>query len=165
MWELAAAIIGSITGVISLGTLIYVLGFKLGWLKAWRESVDAWMKTHDDNQQKYPPGETALMCKTMWEIYVVGALRDRPDLATHTSPFKLKPYAIDLIPDKIKESLNRIKILPEDREAVATGWLVVKHLGQPAIELLAEEKKLSVPETIAILSTYLDNHSNNCHPV
>lgn len=165
MWETIAAIVGSVTGIISLGGLIYLLGNKLGWLKAWKESVDAWMKAHDDNFQKYPPGETALMCKTMWDIYVVGALRDRPDLATHQSAFKLTPNGIDLIPDKIKEALSRIEVLPQDKESLATGWLVVKNLGIPTIETLAKEKDLSVPEAIAILSTYLDNHTNNCHPV
>jgi hypothetical protein len=154
MIEQIAAIIGAISGLVSLGGIIYVLAY-------WKGGVDAWLKKHDEECQKYPPGEIALMCKTMWEIYVVGPLHDRPDLATHKSPFKLTQTGIDLIPADIKQELLEYTKAPMDEEAVASGWLVVKNLGIERIEHLAKEKELSVQEVIAILSTYLDNHTGN----
>jgi len=47
---------------------------------------------------------------------------------------------------------------------LATGWLVVKNLGFKTIVAVAKEKDLSVQETVAILSTYIDNATNNGHP-
>ncbi|GAI65553.1 unnamed protein product [marine sediment metagenome] len=51
------------------------------------------------------------------------------------------------------------------REDIATGYLVVKHIGLELISKMAEEKNLSVQESIAILSTYLDNSTDNSRPI
>jgi hypothetical protein len=155
MLEMVAAIIGCITGVASLFGIVWLLAY-------WKGGIDAWRKAHEEEHRKYPAGELALMVKTMWDIYVVGPLHDRPDLATHQSPFKLTETGASLIPDEIKAELCEVKKNPMDPEAVATGWLVVKNLGMDRIEALAKDKSLSVPETIAILSTYLENHTNHC---
>lgn len=155
--EALTALIGAISGILSLAGVVYLVGY-------WKGEVDTRIKAHEDQLCKYPPGEIALMCKTMWDIYIVDVLRQRPDLAHHTSPFKLTKQGDDLIPQPLKESLDQIKCNPLDREAVASGWLVVKHLGITTIEQLAKEKALSVQEAIAILSTYLDQHTNNCTP-
>jgi hypothetical protein len=162
-WQAAAAVIGVITGVVSLITIVYGLIFKLGWLKGWKESVDDWQKKHDAAEKDYSPKETALMCKTMWDIYVIGPLRDRPDLATHRSPLKLTPYSESIITDDLKKILNLIKTDRQDKENIATGWLVVKYLGVGKIEQLSVEKDLSIPEMIAVLSTYVDELSSNHH--
>jgi len=152
-----ASIIGAISGLVSLIGIIYLVGY-------WKGGVDTRLKAHDDQLCKYPPGEIALMCKTMWEIYIVEALRQRPDLATHTSPYNLTPQANNLIPEDLKQVLNQVKCTPMDREEVACGWLVVKNIGINAIEQMARDKTLSVQEAIAILSTYLEAHGNNCTP-
>lgn len=162
-WQSAAAVIGVLTGFASLIGIFYGLIFKLGWLKGWKESVDEWQKKHDEAEKDCSPHETALMCKTMWDIYVVGALRDRPDLATHRSPLKLTPYSESIIPDDLKITLNMIRTGRQDKENIATGWLVVKYLGITKIEKLSKDKELSIPETIAVLSTYIDELSNNHH--
>ncbi len=81
MQELGA-IAGVASLVVTLATAIYLIG-------VWKGGVDNKVKRLCEDNQKYPPGETALMCKTMWDIYVVDALRERPDLAQHMSPFKL----------------------------------------------------------------------------
>lgn len=162
MLEMVAAIIGSITGILSLAGIVYLVGYWKGGIDTWKKAHDAWQKTHEEEHRKYPPGEIALMVKTMWDIYVVGPLHDRPDLATHLSPFKLTETGTSLIPDDIKAQLCEVKKNPMDPEAVASGWLVVRNLGLDRIETLAKEKQLSVPETIAILSTYLENHTDHC---
>jgi hypothetical protein len=147
-------IVGIAAGLLSLAGFIYIVAF-------WKGGLDNWRKSVQEEREKYPPGETCLMVKTMWDIYVVGALKDRPDLATHQSPFKLTPDAENLIPKEVKDELCGVDIRPEDAENVASGWLVVKVLGLDRIEHISREKKLSMPETIAILSTYLDNHCNH----
>ena len=100
-----AAIIGAVSGVISIFGLAYLLGI-------WKGGVDSKLKDITRLLSQYPPSETALMTKTLWDIYVVDALRNRPDLAEHME----------------------------------------------AISRMAEEKGLSVQESIAILSTYLVNN-------
>jgi len=157
MLEQIASLIGAITGTVSLGGIVYLIGY-------WKGSVDTRIKAHEDQFCKYPPGEISLMCKTMWDIYVVEALRQRPDLAQHASPFKLTQQGQDLIPDSHKQALDQVKCNPLDREAVASGWLVVKYLGLTSIEQMAKEKSLSIQEAIAILSTYLVERLNNCSP-
>jgi len=147
--ENIASIIGAVSGLISLVGIIYLVGY-------WKGGIDSRMKAHEDQLSKYPPGETALMCKTMWDIYVVDALRQHPELAQHSSAFKLTKQGVELIPDHLKLSLEKIKCNHMDREAVASGWLVVKSLGISAIEQMAKEKSLTVQETIALLSTYLE---------
>lgn len=155
--EAIASIIGAISGLLSLVGIIYLVGY-------WKGGVDNQLKGHHDQLSKYPLSEIALMSKTMWDIYVVDALRQHPELAQHSSPFKLTQQGADLIPDHLKLSLEKIKCNPMDREAVASGWLVVKSLGISVIEQMAKEKSLSLQEAIAILSTYLDAHGNNCTP-
>ena len=154
MIETIASIIGSITGVISLLGIIYLIAY-------WKGGIDTWKRAHEEEHRKYPPAEIAMMCKTLWDIYVVDALRTRPDLAEHHSAYKLTPNGEDLIPDDMKTSLSQVKKNPIDPEALASGWLVVKEIGMERIETLAKQKNLNVPETIAILSTFLENHINH----
>lgn len=149
-------ILGAASGVISLAMVIYLFAY-------WKGGVDAWRREVSRCIEQYPPSETALMVKTLWEIYVVDALRGRPDLAEHASPFKLKKETRDLIPDEIKAKLEQIPRNPGNNEALATGWLVVKKIGMPSLERLAAEQNLSVQETIAILSTYLDEQERRGH--
>lgn len=149
------AILGAVSGLISLLTIVYLAGY-------WKSKVDAKLKGICDLLQAYPPGETAVMVKTLWDIYVVDALGKRPDLAEHRSPYRLKKAAEDMIPPEVKEQLDgacqgqALKVKMADN--IASGYLVVKLLGLTKITQFAEKAKLSVPEAIGILSTYLDEH-------
>lgn len=151
------AIIGAVSGVVSIFGLAYLLGI-------WKGGVDSKLKDITELLSQYPPSETALMTKTLWDIYVVDALRNRPDLAERQSAYKLRKEGEDLISEHLKAELCQIsKSLStlENRnknEAIASGWLVVKYLGMETISRMAEEKGLSVQESIAILSTYLVNN-------
>jgi len=147
--ENMAGIVGAISGCVSLLGIIYFFG-------VWRGKVDSALKEFKDGVKNYPPAEMWTMCKTLWEIYVVEALHRRPDLAEHGSSFKLKKEGEDLIPDDIKPLLDRIPHNPFSSEQIATGYLVVKHIGLDLIGKMAEETGLSVQEAIAILSTYLE---------
>lgn len=158
MFTEVLAAVGAISGVVSLGGVAYGLVY-------WKGCVDTWRQAHEEEHKKYPPGETALMCKTMWDIYIVDALRQRPDLATRKSPYRLTDTAQMMIPEDVKGILCEIAGKPYDKEAWASGWLVVRYLGVERIEKIAKEEKLSVQEAIAILGTYLENHSNNCGQV
>lgn len=153
--EHVASIIGAVSGLLSLAGVIYLVGY-------WKGGIDTWRKAHEEEHKKYPPGEIAIMCKTLWDIYVVDALRQHPELAQHGSPYKLTPQGNDLIPDEIKHLLEKVPSNPLDREAIASGWLVVKHLGLETIEQMAKDQQLTVQAAIAILSTYLENNTNNC---
>jgi len=150
-------IIGTITGCISLVGLVYFLG-------VWRGKIDTSLHAVQDCIKDYPPAEMWTMVKTLWDIYVVSALHGRPDLADHGSGFKLKQEGEDLIPDSMKTLLSRIPHNTYNSEGIATGYLVVKHIGLDLINEMAEQKALSVQEAIAILSCWLDMHSNDNHP-
>ena len=152
--ELIFGIIGAASGVVSLAAIIYFLG-------VWRGQVDKDRAYFSDCLKLYPPGEMWTMVKTLWDIYVVDALRNRPDLAEHGSSYKLKKEGEDLIPDHLKDLLDRLPRNPFNREAIATGYLVVKHIGLDLISKMAEEKQLSVQEAIAVLSTYLETNENS----
>lgn len=147
--ELWVNIIGPISGGLSLIGIIYLFG-------VWRGKVDSALNEFKDCIKNYPPAEMWTMVKTLWDIYVVEALHHRPDLAEHGSGFRLKKEGEDLIPDYIKPLLKRIPRNPHNSELVATGYLVVKHIGLDLIGKMAEEKELTVQESIAILSTYLE---------
>jgi len=146
--EHIASIIGSITGVLSLLGIVYMLGH-------WKGQVDTRLRELTDTMNQYPPAETTLMVKTLWDIYVVDALRARPELAESHSAFRLKKEGHDMIPDALKRELEHITPNPT-KEAVASGYMVVKHLGLERISKWAGEVELSVQEAIAILSIYLD---------
>ncbi len=126
--------------------------------------MDTWRKAHEEEHKKYSLSQTALMTQKLWELYVDEPLRHRPDLATHQSPYYLTSWAQELIPEAIKKALCELAEQPYDYEAWASGFLVLEHLGIDVIEQLSKEKQLSVQETIAILGTYLENHTNNCGP-
>lgn len=149
-----AAIIGAAAGVISLVTVIYFVVY-------WKAGVDTDRKAWRETCQHYPPAELWTMCKTMWDIYVVNVLQDRPDLAERHSPWKLKPKAEGLIPGNIKDQLEKIPKNSVCREDVSNGWLVVKYIGLNHLTDLAKEKGISIQETVAILSTYLEERNNN----
>ncbi|MBA7667986.1 hypothetical protein ES703_76088 [subsurface metagenome] len=154
--ENIASIVGAVTGCISLLGIAYLFG-------VWRGKVDSAVKELKDIIKNYPPAEMWTMTKTLWDIYVVEALHRRPDLAERGSRFKLKKEGEDLIPDHMKALLDRIPhnpYNPYNSEAIATGYLIVKHIGLDIINEMAEQKKLSVQEAIAILSCYLDMHCN-----
>jgi len=151
------SIVGTISGILSLITLIYLIAI-------WKGKVDNQLGSISQSMQKYPPEETSLMAKTLWDIYVVDALRNRSDLAERGSSFKLKKEVEELIPDQIKSLLDCISRNPHNREEVATGYLVVKHIGLDLIGNMAREKDLTLQESIAILSCYLEVHCDNVHP-
>ena len=148
------SIVGAVSGCLSLFGLVYLFGI-------WRGKVDSALNELKNCIKNYPPAEMWTMTKTLWDIYVVDALRNRPDLAEHQSAYKLRKEGEDLIPEHLKAELCQISKNPsigEQGEAIASGWLVVKCLGMEAISRMAEEKELSIQESIAILSTYLVNN-------
>jgi len=149
-----ASIVGAVSGCLSLLGIVYLFG-------VWRGKVDNQLNSLGKSFQDYPPAEMWTMTKTLWDVYVMDALRLRPDLAAHGSGFKLKQQGKDLIPDSILPLLDRIPRNPGLREDIATGYLVVKHIGLKLISQMAEEKKVSIQEAIALLSTYLDNTTDN----
>ncbi len=155
--EHIATITGAISGGLSLIGVIYMLAY-------WRGKVDTQLNSLSKSFHDYPPGEMWTMTKTLWEIYVVEALHHRPDLAEHGSGFKLKKEGEDLISDRMKTLLDNIPGNPFNSEYIATGYLVVKHIGLDGINEMAEQKKLSVQEAIAVLSCYLEAHCNKAHP-
>jgi len=158
MWENVSGIVGAISGCVSLLGIVYFLGF-------WRGKVESSLKAFQDCITNYPPAEMWTMTKTLWDVYVMDALRHRPDLASPGSAYKLNKEGCGLIPNYMKPLLDRIPHNPELREEIATGYLVVKHVGLDIITQMADEKKLSVQEAIAILSTYLEMNTDNNHPI
>jgi len=133
---------------------VYMLG-------VWRGKVDNQLNSLGTSFQDYPPAEMWTMTKTLWDIYIIEALHHRPDLAEHSSSFKLKREGENLIPDHMKTLLDRLPLNPLNHEAVATGYLVVKLIGLELIGKMAEEKQLTVQEAIAILSCYLEAHNSS----
>jgi len=152
-----ASIVGAVSGCLSLIGIVYMLGI-------WRGRVDSTLAEFKEGLKNYPPAEMWTMVKTLWEVYVVSALHHRPDLAEHGSGFRLKQEGKDLIPENLKALLERIPRSPDNHELIATGYMVVKHIGIDLINEMAEQKMITVQESIAILSCWLDVHSNNAHP-
>lgn len=140
------AVVGAISGVISLLGLIYALG-------VWKGRMQTRVERLERDYQEYPPAEIALMAKTLWDIYVVDALRARPDLVEHSSSYRLKKEAEGLIPDHLK---NLLDSMPHNSTAQARGWEVVKAMGMEPISQMAEEKGLTVQQAVAILTAYLE---------
>lgn len=153
-----AGIVGAVSGSISLLGIAYLFG-------VWRGRVDSTLKDFQKCIEQYPPAEMWTMTKTLWDIYVVSALHHRPDLAGHGSDYKLKKAGEDLIPNHMKTLLQRIPRNPYNSESVATGYLVVKHIGMDLINEMAQQKELNVQEAIAILSCYLEVYRNSNRPV
>jgi len=143
-------IVGAISGCLSLLAIVYLFG-------VWRGKVDSAVNGFREVVKDYPPAEMWTMVKTLWEIYVVDALHHRPDLAQHGSSFKLKKEGLDLIPDYMFPLLDCIPHNPGLQEDIATGYLVVKHIGLELVSQMAREKEVSIQEAIALLSTHLEN--------
>jgi len=147
--ESIVSLVGAISGVASLFGIVYMLAY-------WKGRVDAQLRTIEADRTRYPVGEFSMMTKTLWDIYVIDALRGRPDLAEHGSAYRLKKEAQDLIPDNLKAALDQVPPHNPDPDAVVTGYEVVKRLGLGPIHAMAEARHLTLQESIAILSCYLD---------
>ncbi len=147
--ESIASVIGAISGVASLFGIVYLLAY-------WKGRVDAQLRTIQEDRSRYPLAEFSMMTKTLWDIYVIDALRGRPDLAEHGSAYRLKKEAQDLIPDNLRAALDQVPPHNPDPDSVASGYEVVKHLGLGPIHAMAEAHRLSLQEAIAVLSCYLD---------
>lgn len=108
-------------------------------------------------------GKITTMVETLWDIYVKDALSRRPDLVSHASPYKLKPEVEQTMPEKYKIKLDAIRCRFENKEDIVSGFTVVKHLGLDTIDEASKEMKLGIQETVAVLSTYLEEHANHHH--
>ncbi len=136
-------LIGAVSGLISLLGIVYLVG-------VWKGRFETKLGNIQEELREHSPAETALMARTMWDIYVVEALRARPDLAEPGSGFHLKKEGEDLISEEIKEALNRFGTC----KAGCSGWEIVSALGVDTISRMAEEKGLTIQQSIAILTTY-----------
>ena len=148
-------LIGAITGVISLLGIIYIAGY-------WKGVVDAFMRQTKECQDKYPAAELSLMVKSLWDVYGLEAMSKRPDLAEHSSPWRLTPKGKDLIPDNLKKLLDGIVGIQLDHSGAAANWLVVKTLGLDRISDFARDTGLSLHESIGVLGIHLECLRQNC---
>ena len=136
-------LVGTVAGLVSLVGIVYLVG-------VWKGRVETKLGNIQDELREHSPAETALMARTLWDIYVVEALRSRPDLVEHGSSYRLKKEGEALISDELKEALNRFGTC----KAGCSGWEIVRALGMDTISRMAEEKGLTIQQSIAILVTY-----------
>ena len=151
-------LIGAITGVISLLGIIYIAGY-------WKGGVDAFMRQTKECQDKYPLAELNVMVKTLWDVYGLEAMSKRPDLAEHSSPWRLTPKGKDLIPDNLKKLLDGTVGIQLDHSGAAANWLVVKTLGLDRVRDFARDTGLTLHESIGILGVHLECLRQNCEEV
>lgn len=140
-------------GISCLFTLIMVFYLSIYW----KSQVDSYIRQSKECDSKYPPLEIGLQVKTLWEIYGVEALRNKPDLAAHSSPWHLTPKGQSLIPEKVKEKLDDIPGQPDNREGMASFWLAVKTLGMDNVNQFARESGLTLQEAVGVLGVHVDN--------
>ena len=149
IWSSIAGIVGSITGTASLLAIIWGVA-------VWKGSIETEVKAIKECQTNYPPAESHLMAKTLWDLYIVGGLQNRSDLASHSSPFKLHEKTREMIPLNIRETLDeKVKTIEPNGHVPCLGYQVVKTIGEPDLLMLSKDLELSLQETISILVTYV----------
>lgn len=145
-----ASIVGAVTGTLSLAGVVYMAGY-------WKGQVDTDRKDWKDAISQYPPAETHKMVQTLWDIYVIDALRNRPDLANHGSGYNINKTGESLIPPSIKKALQEFPVCTDHSMPTEShGWLVVKCLGITTIRELSQSTGLTLQETTALLSLYME---------
>ena len=90
-------LIGTLTGGFSVISGIIGLGYVLGF---WKGRVDTTLKEFRDKFDACNCQQTAeqtVMVNTLWQVYVIDALRRLPDLAEQHSPWHLKAPAQSMI--------------------------------------------------------------------
>lgn len=124
--------IGGISGVIALLGFLWTIFFQMAKIK--------------------------VRTDTLWEIYVVDALKTQH--VEHSSAYKPKKEAEDLLPEDIKKRLGRIaQHQHHKRKKGSLGRLgeeVVKEIGIAKIEALAKENGLKASDVIGIMIAYVD---------
>lgn len=155
MWETIAAAVGAITGIVSL----VVIGVKLIFGQG---ETDAFIKELKADREKYPPAEQHRMIQTLWDVYVLDPLHQRTDLSEHHSPARLTQAGLDVLPDDLKKKLDVLATKSCVLEDVVTGYEVVQEFGLETIGKLAEERKVTVQEMVALLSCYLTEKRRDC---
>jgi hypothetical protein len=153
----AASIVGAITGTISLFIVIWGLA-------VWKGAIETKVKALDDCQEKYPPAELSVMVKTLWDVYIIGGLQNRPDLASHSSPYRLHDTTRDMIPANVKEILDTKVTSSVDGKVPCLGYQIVKAIGESPLIELSKSIGLSLQETISILVTYVSENMQAAGP-
>jgi len=148
-WTHLATIAGPISGILALLVTIYMVGF-------WKGKFETKVHALEKQAQQYPLAEMHRMVLTLWNIYVVGALESRPDLAERSSPFHLTPKGHDCIPDAVKEAIRQG--CPKNVKIPA--WQAMEILGIETIETLAQDNGLTLQQTIALLAVYTEDVIN-----
>ena len=151
-----ASIVGAVTGTVSLLAIIWFAG-------VWKGSMESSINTIKECQEKYPPAETSVMVKTLWDVYIVGGLQNRPDLASHKSPYKLHAATREMIPSEIRQTLDEKIKTSINGHLPCFGYQVVKTLGEPRLIRLSQEIGLTLQETISILVTYVSEDIPGAH--
>jgi hypothetical protein len=155
MWTSILAVIGVITGVISILVLVFGLG---SWKKGIEDDVSQ-IKTDvagiKGELKEHNLSSFCMMVQTLWDVYVIDTLHKRPDIASSHSLPKLTQKGLDYIPEDVKEQLNKSELSVKDQTNISSGYLVVQIIGLDRITKLAQENDLSIQEMIAVLSAYL----------
>ncbi len=136
------AIVGAVSGIVSLLGIAYMIGL-------WRGRVETRVESLESQIREHPLAEIAMMVHTLWDIYVLDALRDRPDLVEHSSRYRLKKEAEHLVPQEIRDMLDQL-----DCCGLTPAWAVVKAVGMQKISHMANHNGFTVQQTIGILTAY-----------
>jgi len=131
------SLIGVVAGLISIGGLIYTLGWKLGKLTT---KVD-----------------------TLWQIYVLetlsstiknGYLKAKSSNPIKTFPFEITEKGEELLPEEVKAVLKKISKKKKSIEDMVV--LAISELGIENLFTVAQNEEISLRELINILSGYIN---------
>jgi hypothetical protein len=143
----ATAIIALVLGIVSLMSTILLVG-------VWKGRIEADVSIIKKELEKYNIAEIASEVHTLWEVYVVDAMRSHPNLAQQHSPLKITEEGINEIPPEIQQALEKFPVCHTENGDIP-AWDAVKCLGLPVIQQVANTKGWTLQKTIALLGLYL----------
>ncbi|MFQ6062473.1 MAG: hypothetical protein ACE5J9_04770 [Methanosarcinales archaeon] len=148
------AILGSVTGIISLASIIYFAGFKLGKMTTQIDTIAQDITTLKEGHQKI--GKMATQLDLLWEIYARIPLMksvDSSNVGVGSKKYVLTEKGKALLPEDLKEDLRKVALKLGKIEFKDAAF-IIKEIGIDRLTDIALDKKIGLDELITFITLY-----------
>ncbi|MFQ6071248.1 MAG: hypothetical protein ACE5KT_00905 [Methanosarcinales archaeon] len=141
------AILGSVTGIISLASIIYFAGFKLGKMTTQIDTIAQDITTLKEGHQKI-----GKMATQLDRIPLMKSV-DSSNVGVGSKKYVLTEKGKALLPEDLKEDLRKVALKLGKIEFKDAAF-IIKEIGIDRLTDIALDKKIGLDELITFITLY-----------